>query len=65
MTSPLSRASSVGFQVPTCTNCNHPVGDHQSAGTRWPHPPRYGLCRHDGCDCQQYVDPDDDLPKAA
>lgn len=44
-----------GFQVPTC-ECGHKVGDHRSAGTRFPHPPRYGVCLVYGCRCKAFVE---------
>lgn len=43
-------------QLELCA-CGHPPGDHQSAGTRFPHPPRYGLCHRTGCPCQRYTPP--------
>jgi hypothetical protein len=37
-----------------CT-CSHALGEHRSAGTSFPHPPRYGVCLVPGCDCREYV----------
>lgn len=34
--------------------CGHPVGDHKSRGTRFPHPPQYGFCYARGCGCRHY-----------
>lgn len=39
--------------VQPCT-CGHTPGDHQSAGTRFPHPPGRGLCHISDCDCRKY-----------
>ena len=52
------------MRFPECT-CRHLAADHQSAGTGWPHPVRYGVCLIDGCECREFVnadrlnDPDD------
>jgi hypothetical protein len=51
-----------GYQAPLCL-CGHPVGDHKSAGTRFPHPPRYGFCFRDGCDCREFRLEKHDAPR--
>lgn len=38
----------------TCV-CSHPEGDHKSSGTRFPHPPRFGVCLVRGCTCLGFV----------
>lgn len=53
-----------GFRVPTCSTCGHAEGDHQSSGSRFPHPLRYGLCRVAGCDCREFVERDTDRDAA-
>lgn len=46
------------YRARTCV-CGHPIGDHKSAGTVWPHPPRYGFCFINGCGCTSY----EEVPK--
>jgi hypothetical protein len=36
--------------------CGHALGEHRSAGTSFPHPPRYGVCLAPDCGCREYVD---------
>ncbi len=50
----------IGFQAPMCV-CGHTSGDHRSAGTVWPHPPRYGVCLTSGCDCREFRETSDDV----
>jgi len=44
-----------GYTAPTC-QCGHKVGEHRSAGTSWPHPPRFGVCLVNGCACREFRD---------
>ena len=37
--------------------CSHPAGDHRSAGSSWPHPPRLGVCLITGCECRGFQPP--------
>ncbi|HTE60418.1 MAG TPA: hypothetical protein VK631_08695 [Solirubrobacteraceae bacterium] len=39
-----------------CT-CGHLAGDHRSAGSSWPHPPRLGVCLITGCECRGFQPP--------
>jgi len=43
------------YWVPTC-ECGHKVGEHRSGGTRWPHPPSFGVCLSRECDCREFVE---------
>lgn len=45
----------MSFKVPMCATCGHAVGDHQSGGSSFPHPPAYGLCLMPGCGCKAFV----------
>jgi hypothetical protein len=51
----IDEASRAAHTPATCT-CGHLRGDHQSARTGFPHPPRYGLCHVTGCGCREYAE---------
>lgn len=41
--------------IRACADCGHLEAEHKTAGTGFPHPPRFGACLAVGCGCRAFA----------